>query len=93
MSRVKFLTRLAFLILCFYPRLLFSDLYLISLEFYRLTEIHHRLNSFLSEILDESRRNSRDDSEIAFLFDKSGVDMYNINKNCPYRAQFICPYA
>ena len=42
--------------------------------------------------LGKSRKNRRDYGEIAFPFDKSGVDMYNINKNRPYRAQFICPY-
>ena len=41
--------------------------------------MHPRLNPFLSEVLDKSRKNRQDDGKIAFPFDKSGLSMYNIN--------------
>ena len=55
---------------------------------------HHFSWHLLSEKkLGKSRKNRQDDAKIAFPFDKSGLSMYNINKNRPYRAQCICPYA
>ena len=54
--------------------------------------VHPQFAPFLPEKLNKFRENRQDDSRIAFLFDKSRLEMYNISKKLSIRVQFVSRY-